>query len=91
MMNGMAAGCGVMGIVGTVLGGLLALAVLALLVLGIVWLARQLRRSQPSTNTSAEPEGPGAVELLRREYAGGRVDRDEFIERYDDLTTRPRR
>jgi uncharacterized membrane protein len=85
MVNGM--GCGGMGVVGAVVGGLLALALLALLVLGIVWLARHLRPPHPSN--SAETHRPEALEVLRREYASGRLDRDEFLGRYEDLMTRP--
>lgn len=82
MMNGMACCSGVGGIVGMVLAGLLGLALLALLVLGTVWLARALR--------TAGAVGSGdvneAVEIARREYAGGRIDRDEFLRRSADLT-----
>ena len=79
MMDGMA-GCGAMGIVGMVLGGLLGLALLALVVLGIVWLARQLRTPRGSSS-------PEALEVVRREYASGRISREEYQQRSDDLTS----
>ena len=74
MMGGMG-GCGAMGLV----GGLLGLALLILLVLGIVWLARQLRAPHASST-------PEALEIVRREYAGGGLTREEYLQRRDDLT-----
>ncbi len=79
MMNGMACCNGMGGIVGMVLAGLLGLALLALLVLGTVWMARNLRTTTASGTTEA-------IEIARREYAGGRIDRDEFLQRSADLT-----
>lgn len=80
MMGGMGA-CGAMGLVGAIVGGLLGLALLTLLVLGIVWLARQLRAPRPGGT-------PEALEVLRREYASGRLTREDYLQRHDDLTAR---
>ncbi|SFQ69592.1 putative membrane protein [Amycolatopsis arida] len=61
------------------LWGLVGLAVLTLAVLGIVWLVRSL------TNRPAAPlEDPARAELRRR-YAAGQLDRDEYLRRLDDL------
>lgn len=77
-MDGMA-GCGAMGLVGAIVGGLLGLALLVLLILGSVWLARQLRAPRGGSS-------PEALEIVRREYAGGGLTREEYLQRRDDLT-----
>ena len=79
MMDGMAC-CGAMGLVGAIVGGLLGLAVLVLLVLGIIWLARELRGPRAD-----RPQD--TLEIARREYASGRLTREEYLQRRDDLTT----
>lgn len=86
MAHGMTA-CGAMGLVGEVLGGLLGLALLAFVGLGIVWLVRRLR-STGAGNGGWDAGTPDAVELLRREYAGGRLSREEYLQRSDDLSAR---
>lgn len=59
--------------------GLLVLGILALAGLGIIWLAGRLGRTgQASAET---PE-----EILRRRYAAGEVDEDEYLRRLSGLT-----
>lgn len=66
-----------------ILWGLLGLALLALIVLGIAWLVRSL---------SGSPSGPGrptaedpAEQELRRRYATGELTREEYHQRLGDL------
>ncbi len=67
-----------------VLWVLIGLAVLALLILGIVWLVRSLTdRSSDATQI----EDPAQRELRRR-YAAGEIDQDEYQQRLDDLRRR---
>ncbi len=56
--------------------------VLAALIAGVVWLVRTLsdgRRSGAST----------ALEALEVRYARGEIDRDEYLQRRNDLERRP--
>ncbi len=62
-----------------ILWGLLGLALLALVVLGIVWFVRSLPGSSRSV-----PEDPAEQELRRR-YAAGELTREEYHRRLDDL------
>ncbi len=65
-----------------VLWGLVGIAVLALGVLGSVWLIRNL-----SGRTTPElPEVESAEETLRRRYAAGEIDEDEFFRRQSGLS-----
>lgn len=62
------------------LWGLLSLALLVLAVLGIVWLVRNLS-SAPRGGDGADP----AEQELRRRYAAGQIDREEYQQRLGDL------
>ena len=66
---------------GMVLGGLLLLALVVVLVLGAVWLAREIagRGSGPSSPSLT------AREVLLRRYAAGEVDDDELARRMAQL------
>lgn len=75
MMNGMMACCSeVGGIAGMVLANLLGVALLLALVLGAAWWARRPR-------TSGSGESNEALDIVRREYASGRINSDEYLER----------
>lgn len=65
------------------LWGLVGLAVLVLVVLGIVWLARSLRG-----RTGATPDQDAAELELRRRYFAGEIDQEEYLRRRDDLGLR---
>lgn len=65
-----------------ILWGLLGLALLVLVVLGIVWLARSL--SGPSRLTTEDP----AEQELRHRYATGELTREEYQQRLTDLRRR---
>lgn len=71
---------GMMGI-GMVLWGLIGLALLVLLVLGIVWLVRQL---QAPSRGSSSPDAD-ALRALELRYARGEIDRDTYLAMRDDL------
>lgn len=67
--------------------GVVAVLVLVLVVLGIVWLVRSLaadeRRGRPGVETAETPE-----EILRRRYAAGEIDHDEYLRRRQELGLR---
>jgi putative membrane protein len=72
------------------LWALVGLAVLVLAVLGSIWLARRLRegRGKEAHGSPGRPEvAPSAQELLRRRYAAGEIDREEYLRMQRDLTT----
>lgn len=79
MMNGM--GMGWMMLLWVLIG----LAVLVLVILAIIWLVRSLTGRRSSTE--AQPEDPALLELRRR-YAAGQIDQDEYQKRLDDLRRR---
>ena len=64
-----------------VLWGLLAVALIVLAVVGTVWLVRSLTTDKPAARQSWDDE-------LRRRYAAGEIDRDEYLRRQQDLATR---
>lgn len=73
-MNGMAMG-GMM--VWMAIWGLLGIALLVLAIVGTVRLVRRPTRDQrDSTSTVESPE-----EVLRRRYAGGEIDEEEYLQR----------
>ena len=59
--------------------GLLALALIVLAVVATAWLVKHLGRG-------AEREGHNQV--LERRYAAGEIDREEFLQRREDLSRR---
>ncbi len=58
--------------------GILWILLLVLIVFALIHLVRGPRR---------EPERDPAVSALAEEYARGRIDRDEYLRRREDLTT----
>jgi putative membrane protein len=60
------------------LWGLLALALLVLAVVATVWLVKHLNGGGGSDNRST----------LERRYAAGEIDREEFLQRREDLAGR---
>lgn len=74
MMSGTYAGMTAM----MIASGVLYLALLTLAVLGIVWLARTLRTG---------PARPYPVEELRRRYAAGDINDEEYHQRLNGLKT----
>lgn len=77
MMDGMMAGMGVWALL--VVATVLAMLVLA--VLGSVWLVRQLRQPE----RASLPAGDTAQDLLRRRYAAGELDDEEYERRLSAL------
>jgi putative membrane protein len=71
-MDGMGMGGGMM--MWMVLWALVGLALLALAVAGVVWL---VRHSAPETGRQPE----SAEEILKRRYAAGEIDEEEFERR----------
>lgn len=63
-----------------ILWALLALALLVLAVVATVWLVKQL------TGGGSDSE---QRQILERRYAAGAIDREEFLQRRDDLARRP--
>lgn len=63
--------------------GLAGLAVLALLVAGVVWLVRSSQdRGRPALSAADED---AAERELRRRYAAGEIDQEEYTRRLDTL------
>lgn len=63
--------------------GLAGLAVLALLVAGIVWLVQSSQdQGRPALDTADEDT---AERELRRRYAAGEIDQEEYTRRLDTL------
>ena len=60
------------------------LAVLVLAVLGSVWLVRRLRQDGHASMVSRD--GESAQETLRRRYAAGEIDDDEYEHRRSALS-----
>lgn len=80
-----------------VFGWILGVLFLAVLVLAVVYLVRELgdgrRRAAggPRPHPEAPPAGPAggddpALRILRERYARGEIDRDEFEQRKRDLS-----
>jgi len=92
MMWGWGNGMGGMGGMGGVVGIVVMLAVLALIVVGIVLVIRSLSGHQVSGEARRSEEtwrgGTGsksALQLLEERYARGDIDREEFLQRKQDL------
>jgi uncharacterized membrane protein len=76
------------------LHALVVLAVVALLVVGAVWLVRRLMEGPPTTAVAA-PGGGGSTQVsdpavaeLRLRYARGEIERDAYLQSFADLTGR---
>lgn len=67
-------------------GVLLIIALLAVLVLGGAWLFRSLR--QTDSDFAVSGGGDPARDMLRRRYAAGEIDEEEFERRLSALTWR---
>ncbi|MBK0868808.1 SHOCT domain-containing protein [Saccharopolyspora sp. HNM0986] len=63
------------------LWGLISLAILILIVVAIVWLVRAMTRP----NTRATERQDHAEEVLRRRYAAGEIDEEEYERRRSTL------
>ncbi len=74
MMDGGMMGMGVMWLFWVIFGGLLII----LTVLAIIWLVRSLNDKRGTGRDDAE-------QLLRREYASGRIDQEEYERRRTHL------
>ena len=65
------------------LPGLLNLVLLGAVVVGVVWTIDRLRSNRGQEAGSARPESP--LDILKRRYALGEIDRREFEEKRRDL------
>lgn len=82
MMNGMMVGMGMWALIVLVT----LLAILLLVVLGSIWLFRRLRQDDPDRRAGRGEDT--ARELLRRRYAAGEIDDEEYERRLAVLTWR---
>ncbi|GAB2956461.1 hypothetical protein GCM10023080_014620 [Streptomyces pseudoechinosporeus] len=84
-MNGMMSGMGAW----MLLWGLVGLVFLALIILGLAWLARVLIGTTASKNTTSRPaDAEAPQDILRRRYAAGEIDEDEYLRRMTGLGQR---
>ncbi len=84
-------GGGMMGMMGgwMLLWGLVGLAVLVLAVLTSIWVGRRLtpgRRDEMAGSPGRRGEGSNALEVLRRRYAAGELDREQYLRMQRDLS-----
>jgi putative membrane protein len=82
---------GMMGMMGgwMLLWALVGLALLVIAVLAAIWLVKHRPPARPDTAPGApgqRGEAPSAQELLRRRYAAGEVDREEYLRMQRDLS-----
>jgi len=84
MMMGFGSGLGMTGF-GMGFGGLAGLLVLALLVVGGVYLFRALDHKDATHSHTRTTREDGALQLLRERYARGEIDHDEYQRRKEGL------
>ena len=68
--------------VGMLIWTVLGIALIVLVILGAVWLARQLGRDEPGRRL---PRDGSALEELELRYARGEVEREAFLKIREDL------
>jgi putative membrane protein len=90
MEGGMMEG-GMMGMMGgwMLLWALVGIALLVVAVLAAIWLVKHRSPPRPDAVPSApgqRDEAPSAQELLRRRYAAGEIDREEYLRMQRDLS-----
>lgn len=73
---------GMMGTPAMVLGWIVVLLIVAVLTAALVWLVRSI------AGDGRTPPRRGAIEQLEMRYARGEIDRDEYLQRRDDLERR---
>lgn len=59
-------------------GGLLNLLFWLAVILLVVWLVRSLISKRDKRSSSLPPSPPSPLEILKRRYASGEIDREEF-------------
>jgi putative membrane protein len=64
-----------------VLWALIGLALLALVVVATVWLAKRISPGQ-------SPSSAGVDEILRRRYAAGEINQEDYLRMRDELSRR---
>ncbi len=83
-MGGLRGGGDMLGIVGPLLGLLFFLGLLALFVLGTIWLIRRTRTT--SGVTAGGPDLSGSpLDLAKRRLAAGEITRDEYHQIREEL------
>ncbi len=85
MMDGWGAGgYGGAGAIGGILMMIFWVAIIVGVVLLVVWLVRQT--AGPGATAGAPPGGETALDILRKRYARGEIDKAEYEEKKKDLT-----
>ncbi len=74
--------CGMMGGGMMWFGWLFALLFWILIILGIIYLIKQIKE-----NTGKVEKGEAPIEILKRRYAKGEISKEEFDRMKDDLNT----
>ncbi len=83
-MGGMMAGMGLW----IILWALVGVTIVALAVAGAVWAARELGQRGRGGRERPELPADGPQEILRRRYAAGEIDEDEYLRRLSGLSQR---
>jgi putative membrane protein len=60
--------------------GVVGIAILLLAVISVIWLVRRT-----ANNDYAQPRAEPAEEILRRRYAAGEIDEEEYLRRLSGL------
>jgi putative membrane protein len=72
-------GMWVMALISGLMGLVITVGLIALIVLGIRWFLRQERASQGGSGGA--PRADDSLEVLRRRYAAGEIDEEEYERR----------
>lgn len=73
-------------VIGFIFMMIFMVAIIAGIVLFIVWLVRQTAGGGAVAGPGAAAGGESALDILKKRYASGEIDKNEFEEKRKDLT-----
>jgi len=82
---GWGAGSG-MGLAGGIIMTVFWVAVLAALIILVVWLVRQAQGGATPVGSAGTTAAPNPLDILKTRYAKGEIDKEEYEERRKTLT-----
>ncbi len=86
MMGGSGFGFGAFGLIGGLLNLVVTVALLVLIVLSVVWLARSLSLGGGERSSRVSAGTPSPREILQARYARGEITRDQYQGMLSDLS-----